>query len=355
MAQDGSGADVAAFTESVRAAFPSSGPADQSPPGWCGAYWESRSRNRPWDKSASWRERAARPEGAPSAAPNLDRSTLSDKRVSALEGLELDQGLSPNGQGWSVAVLEFPGRIFQVRACRVTEGGLRPDRERKRNGDAGEEGSRTDWQRAESAARRSRQVMTRRVLCLGADHLLTLTKRGKFETVDEAWKAFEIFSRYCRRFYRKGRWEFVAVPEQHKDGSYHMHVALRGFYHVGLLRRFWYRALGGKGNEQGSETPGSVNIQSFSRVRRGSARIARYVAKYMGKGFSSLDRGRRAYSCSAGLHPRGVTRWSEPLYLGSSDAAASIQRRLSDALGVPNWSSWFWAYAGRTGFILNSA
>ncbi len=183
--------------------------------------------------------------------------------------------------------------------------------------------------------------------------MLTLTKRGKFENINDAWVAFHLFSRSMKRKF-KARWKFVCVPELHADGTYHMHVAVSGFWWVGILRRLWMRSLGGTGYEQGADTPGNIDIKSFVRVRRGGWRVARYIAKYLGKGFSALDRGRRSYSCSSGLHPTRVTRWREPVHIGHTAAATSLERRLGDALGVRQWSTFFWHRSGRSGFVLTS-
>lgn len=281
-------------------------------------------------------------------ASSLEEGTLSD----SLRG---GAGLHHTGEGWSVTCFEFAPGVVEVRAHRVGSG-CSPPRRRDRKADSVSpfgEVERTAGERFESSTRRAKQGVQRRCMALDADHLLTLTKRGKFESIDDAWVVFERFNRYMRRMFR-ARWRYVCVPEQHADGSYHLHVAIKGFFWVGLLRKLWARALGGSGEETGSATLGNIDIRSFVAVRGRTRRVARYIAKYVGKGFSALDRGRRAYSCSPGLLPLRITRWREPIHCGRSDVAASIQRRVGDALSVPGWDSWFWADGGRSGFILYS-
>lgn len=331
--------------DALRSAFPSAQVVEGS--GWRGAYWEKRGREFARNQSSQG-EREGRAERAPASALNLEEGTLSDL-------------LPPGGshddtrEGWAVRVFEYPQEVYEVRAVRVhraTALSRAVDDLESLTGPPVVEPL-AENERFESSVRRARQGLQRRCLALAADHMLTLTKRGKFQCIDDVWAAFERFSRMCRRFYGD-KWKFVAVPELHKDGTYHMHVALRGFFWAGILRRFWSRALGGTGNETGDSTLGNVHLKSFVRVRGCSQRVARYVAKYVGKGFSALDRGRRSYSCSTGLVPLRITRWREPLHFGHTGCAAALQRRLRDALNVSHWDTWFWSRAGMTGFILTS-
>lgn len=371
--QVGADSQEAAFIKQVSAAFPSAQVVERT--GWQGGYWESRQRRaeqRQAERDRKARERRASlsqafglraagraPEAPDCGTPSLEEVTLNHHREVRT--------------GWACTLLEYPGGEVELRAYYVGAHDKRPGSHRRDvaafddrpeaeglsgvvppSSDDGYTSSleRADEQiRFESSIARSRASCMRRCLALQADHMLTLTKRGKFQTIDEAWTAFEIFSKSMRRKFG-ARWRFVAVPELHKEGGWHMHVALNGYWWVGLLRRLWMRALGGKGNEQGDATPGNIDIKSFARVRRSGWRIARYIAKYLGKGFSALDRGRRSYSASVGLHPDRVTRWREPLHCGYSDAAYALQRRLSDAWGVGRTSTYFWDREGRCGFVI---
>lgn len=283
----------------------------------------------------------ATPDRAPEARPSLEELTLKDHK----------------GSGWNCTLMEFECGAVEFRAYYTGPEDKRPRSARAAPFDDRPEADKPSAARGENGRHlasiaRSRAACIRRCLALQADHMLTLTKRGKFETLDEAWEAYWAFNKSMRRKFG-GRWKFVAVPELHATGGYHIHVALHGFWWVGLLRRLWMRALGGKGNESGDATPGNIDLKSFVRVSRGQWRVARYIAKYLGKGFSSLDSGRRAYSCSAGLHPARVTRWREPPYIGHTDAALAIQRRLTPVVGVDRWSAYFWSRDdGRTGFVM---
>jgi hypothetical protein len=352
--QISSDSTLSARADEVRAAFPSARDADGS--GWRGGYWESRARRgelRRRAKDQAARARAAElveafglrageraPEARAAGALSLEELTLVHQRQVRT--------------GWSCTLFEYPGGEVELRAHYVGPSDERPRTVREKAPEFVRPVDPLDaalFERFEQSVARSRQQCMRRCMALQADHMLTLTKRGKFESLDEVWAVFEKFSQSMRRLFGD-RWRFVAVPELHKSGGYHMHVALNGFWWVGILRKLWMRALGGTGREQGDETPGNIDIKSFARVRGAGWRIARYVAKYLGKGFSSLDRGRRSYSSSRGLHPSRVTRWREPLHGGSTDAAVSLRQRLTDVGFVGTSRTWHWEREGRVGFVI---
>lgn len=262
---------------------------------------------------------------------------LSSSRVSGPERSEgpetpsLDScSLDYSVPSWSVTLLEFPGKVVEVRGiwnpprlarhaptCAVDAPGLP-------GGSSPESSAYFDAQRELRNVVRAKRNLRHRVLSLGADHMLTLTERGKFASLDDAWSAFSRFSRYCVRFYGD-KWRYVCVPERHADGTFHLHVAVKGFFWVGILRKFWYRALGGSGYESGSETPGNIDIAFTRRGRSGAVRgIARYMAKYLGKDLSARLCGRRSYACSSGLVPVQVRRVRLPLTLGDTGAHALL-------------------------------
>ena len=255
-----------------------------------------------------------------------------------------------NGTGWDVRVMEFPGGVVECQGLFV-EGGRG-----KASGGAGARVERPpnaerEREQRERNSRRARQSLRRRVYMVEADRMLTLTARGKFQSLDDLWAAWARFDRLCKKLYRQN-WRYVAVPELHSDQvTYHMHVALRGFYCVGLLRRFWYRALGGKGNETGSETPGNIDMSTFGARLRGRKCLAGYLCKYLVKNLSSRVRGRRSFDCSRGLCPLRITRWRQVIHAGL-DAASVVERRLSATF--KNLVIFRWVLAGQRGFSVYS-
>ncbi len=158
--------------------------------------------------------------------------------------------------------------------------------------------------RIKAAQRAARKV---RLLCIEiqADRLLTLTSRGLLTDLHKAVATWKRFMRPLDR--AEAKFLYVAVPEFHSSGDHlHLHVAISGFARVELLRRCWQIALGGKGNERGTEALGNVDIKYRNGRRvdpaRRSVGIARYLSKYITKDFERhYQFNRRRY-----WSPRGV-------------------------------------------------
>lgn len=151
------------------------------------------------------------------------------------------------------------------------------------------------------SVRRSRQAVRWAVKSIGADHLLTLTYRAPMVDTDRLkgdWKRFCRLVKAglpaCGRFGRhKGldRWKFVALPEKHDSGGYHLHVAVVGRQDINFIRRCWYVAVGGSQDDAGEATLGQVDVRGPSK-RWGSKtsewradKLAGYMTKYLHKTF----------------------------------------------------------------------
>lgn len=136
-----------------------------------------------------------------------------------------------------------------------------------------------------SSARAKRRV---RHLCrnMMATHLLTLTRREKEEAEfwsPEQWA--DAWDRLRRLLVRViGAFPYVAILERHKKGNYHLHVAWVGKINVQLVRKMWLSIVG----------QGAGNIDArYIKVKAGhdrSARIARYISKYVSKSFEDNPR-----------------------------------------------------------------
>jgi hypothetical protein len=208
-------------------------------------------------------------------------------------------------------------------------------------------------ERSEFARRRARRTLREKIWMLRADRMLTLTKRGKFPTTDDAWKAWHHFCKLARKFWGP-RWQFVVVPEAHKEGGFHLHVALHGFFDVGMLRRFWARALGGSGNESGADTRGNVDITGAVASPRSRARIANYLGKYLSKDLVAVLRGRRALASSRGIPAPRIVRWNQAITTNVSQVGIA-QRKLSELvdtrLDAMGW--WEFSLGGFHGFVIS--
>jgi hypothetical protein len=117
---------------------------------------------------------------------------------------------------------------------------------------------------------------------IGADRLLTLTTRQNENTPEELcvhWRKL-VRSLAGHGYNMAG---YVAVPERHptNPGHWHLHVAVRGYVPVNVVRGCWWHVLGGRGN-------GNIDVK-YIKVRAGlptgarAARVAAYISKYISK------------------------------------------------------------------------
>lgn len=135
-----------------------------------------------------------------------------------------------------------------------------------------------------------RRASTRvRLLCreIGADTLVTFTTR---EQVNERGELMKRFSKFVRRYREAtdGRaWLYVAVAEPHPSnpGHWHVHVACKGGVMINTARAIWWSLCGGRAQ-------GNVHAKLFKSREGdlGSTQLARYVSKYVAKGFGDEER-----------------------------------------------------------------
>ena len=205
-----------------------------------------------------------------------------------------------------VRVLEFPNGFLEYVAVEQEGRAL------VRSG--GERVHRVGVPDPEAALRssyRARRGLRHRLLMMGADRMFTFTARGGLADRDAAWAVWKRFERLMRRRFR-GRWRCVAVPELHKgggpnDGTYHLHVAVQGFWDVTIMRRYWHMALGAAGEQRGVDSPGSVDI-AYRRVPGAGGRlswapdqVARYLGKYLSKQGDERGLWRKRYAAAGGF------------------------------------------------------
>lgn len=194
-------------------------------------------------------------------------------------------------------------------------------------------------ERTDANVARARRTISDHCHQINANNLMTLTRRGGFPTVDSCWISLKSFVRRCRRV--GVDFNYVAVPEQHANGTYHLHLAVHGYLPVKVLRRQWYRALGGEGDETGASTPGAINLSK--RCGSPDHGVARYLAKYVGKSLIKERKGRRAYSSRrAGTAPPvTVDVW---LPINASDE--EVEQYVESVVGTSIKRSWFGYSAG---------
>jgi hypothetical protein len=186
------------------------------------------------------------------------------------------------------------------------------------------------------AYRAARRV---RHLCLEirADRLLTLTSRHLLTDYDQLIATWKRFMRILEQAGEK--FEYVAVPELHKNGEhYHIHAAINGFVRVEMLRRCWQIALGGKGDESGVNALGNVDIKSTRRKGQHKSKqaigVAKYISKYITKSYiehHQFNR-KRYWSPRTIKLPESTGEWLQAERL--ADAVQEIYSRFDTAIMV---------------------
>jgi|GEM_PF-1537916 len=292
------------------------------------------------------------------ARPSLEEVTLNNRFHS---NDEIFDGADRSPDAWTLKVVRYESGVVEVRAALF---GSPPVGRIAGAQESSKASSRGDAARYASSIKRSRKTIRERCLQLNADHMLTLTKRGKFSSTDEAWKAFNRFNRLMTKL-KGNAWQYVAVPEMHADGeTFHMHIAVRGFYWAGLVRKLWQKALGGTGYESGENTLGNVDLKAFRRTRSGATavrRIAGYIAKYIGKGAESVRMHRKLFATSRGLHPTEVSWFHIRDWAGIPEVCLRVQRWLSEHGADPTGHAFFWSRHSvdderllATGFVIST-
>jgi hypothetical protein len=183
------------------------------------------------------------------------------------------------------------------------------------------------------AARRVRQLC----LEIRADRLLTLTSRNLLNDYDKLIATWKRFMRLLETIGEK--FDYVAVPELHKNGEYyHIHAAINGFSRVETLRRCWQIALGGKGDEKGVNALGNVDIKSTRRNGRNKSKqaigVAKYISKYITKSYIEHHQfNRKRYWAPRSIKlPETLAEWMQAETM--ADAVQEMYSRFDTALMI---------------------
>jgi len=173
-----------------------------------------------------------------------------------------------------------------------------------------------DKQRSEA---RARKKLRQKVIMLKPDDMLTLTFGTQVYTREEAYSCLKSFNRLM-----VARWpnfKYAGVPEKHKKGGYHFHLAIVGSYHWNTVRALWRRATGtGTGNVHFSN-------KGFSRTHGCPVRKAIRIAGYMTKYFTKDDCSglfEKRYSSSQGIMLPRKEKYYIPLLNYTFEQACEI-------------------------------
>ena len=181
----------------------------------------------------------------------------------------------------------------------------------------------------ERAEKRAKAQVRRKIMSAGLDHLLTITTRDNIDEFDGAAEMFQSFVRKVHEFLPD--WKYVAVAETQMRGSFHWHVAVKGWQKVDLLRKCW-REVCGEGNIDVQAPKGRKGCHHWQNIR-----LALYLSKYITKNIEEDDGGffvigRHRYRASLGIEDK-VTCRVYPVAAGENAVA-----------------EWLIEIAGRIGF-----
>lgn len=97
---------------------------------------------------------------------------------------------------------------------------------------------------------------------------------------------------------RKHRFEYLIIPERHKDGALHFHGLLKDIPETWLIRAA--SKYDKSGRPLYNLIPYKLGFSNFSHIEDLS-KVANYCAKYITKDLAESDKGKRRYWHSSGL------------------------------------------------------
>ena len=256
------------------------------------------------------------------AFPRLDIRTHKNQRK---ESDREDSGKQPpKGTHWRIEISDFEDGVVEGLAVRMDTQGKKPKKGKRKTGDRSQM---TDENRQRAAAR-ARKKVRHKILKMKADRMLTLTSQRNIEDRDEFMEIFGRFKRACNKQF--GGFTYVMVLERHKKNrnGFHAHLALNQYYNVNVLRRIWIKALGSLGNVD-------VKKQGVGVMQR--CRIAKYMAKYMGKDMDKGEINTKRYMCSRDIGEPKKTVIYMPIMM---DPFYVVKAMIEKAVGKPMLSYW---------------
>ena len=258
-----------------------------------------------------------------------------------MKGQPINTPIYEQDYQWRLKVQPFSQGGFEAKALLINRNHLNRlvnlNRERgKRPAPKEKDEDATKRDLEKCAYRAARKV---RHLCLEirADRLLTLTSRHLLTDYDQLIATWKRFMRLLENSNEK--FEYVAVPELHKNGEhYHIHAAINGFARVELLRRCWQIALGGNGDERGEEALGNIDIKSSRRKGQNKSKqaigVAKYISKYITKSYIEHHQfNRKRYWAPRSIKlPESTGEWMQAEFL--ADAVQELYSRFDSAIMI---------------------
>lgn len=258
-----------------------------------------------------------------------------------VRGEPINQPIYDQDYQWRLKIQPFTQGGFEAKAVLVNRNHLnrlvnanRLRGKRSMPKEKDEDAEKRDLEKcAYRAARRVRHLC----LEIRADRLLTLTSRNKLKGYDDVTATWKRFMRILESAGEK--FEYVAVPELHKNGEhFHIHAAINGFVRAETLRRCWQIALGGKGDESGQNALGNVDIKHNKRKHydknKQTIGIARYISKYITKSYLEHHRfNRKRYWAPRSIKlPETSGEWMQAEFL--AEAVTELHSRFDASVMI---------------------
>jgi len=144
---------------------------------------------------------------------------------------------------------------------------------------------------------RAKSTVFELALCNDWEHFITLTlDQKKYNRYDLQGyiKDLSQFIRNQRRKYKTDL-KYLLIPEQHKDGAWHMH----GFMHGLTKNMLKDNAHGYMDWQDYSKKFGYCSLDKIKHKNKAAAYITKYISKDFSKGIKKLNA--KMYYCSQGL------------------------------------------------------
>lgn len=240
----------------------------------------------------------------------------------------------PSSPHFVLKYRRYPSGHAELTAVKVLEP-LRALKRAQTDIDEGERAPRQETNIARSV-RRARTTVRRKAMTMRADHLFTLTYRQNQTDRDLSFKDFLRFVRLVRD--RWPKFQYIAVAERQKRGAWHFHIATNQFYPVQVLNAIWQRVVGANN--------GNVDVKYRKKIS--PVKIARYMTKYISKGFNGDERdqnipGANRYRVSHGIHDPVQTGYLA-LSLNPQRMVEEIYEQLTGGLPSGAWANQFYIW-----------
>ena len=263
------------------------------------------------------------------------------------------EGVSPDQYHLVAKIQRFRSGGYEVTVTPVELEELARKIDAPRSTGKREKPEEQDQDSIERSEKRAKKRVRHLIKSMGCDRLFTLTRREsspeEFWTRDQWVSAWDRFVRLCKK--AKIDLSYVAVLELHKKGNFHLHVGLTGHINIKLARRIWHTVLG---VHPSGKAPGNVDVkfkQHLTDYQR-RAGLAKYVSKYITKGFGSID----AFNKKRYFASRHDLPAIQRVILNSQtwvDALGELSGLMAFDPDAAMRSRSFYKFAGKDGFWLN--